>query len=153
MCNPVAHDGVVYIVAPDKFLSAIDASTGKTLWRTNAATIRESIGISEDNKLIYGKTMNDEIVAFKTDKVKGELAWRLNCGFGYEHVPSMLIENNGQVYFGTKSGVTYAIDPRTQKVNWAYKLDNSMINTVNVIGKNAVLVASMDGKVTVLRSK
>ena len=153
MCNPVAHDGVIYIVAPDKFLSAIDAITGKTLWRTNAATVRESIGISEDKKLIYGKTMNDEIVAFKTDRTKGELAWKLNCGFGYEHVPSMLIENNGKVYFGTKSGVTYSIDPRMQKVNWAYKLDNSMINTVNVIGKNAVLVASMDGKVSVLRSK
>ncbi|MES3016126.1 MAG: PQQ-binding-like beta-propeller repeat protein [Bacteroidota bacterium] len=153
MCNPLAYDGVVYIVAPDKFLSAIDAATGKTLWRSNAATIRESIGISADNKLIYGKTMNDEIVAFRTDRTKGELAWRLNAGFGYEHVPSMLIENNGQVYFGTKSGVTYSIDPALQKINWAYKLDNSMINTVNVIGKNKVVVASMDGKVSVLRSK
>lgn len=97
--------------------------------------------------------MNDEMVAFKTSKSKGELAWRLNAGFGYEHVPSMLIENNGQVYFGTKSGVTYAINPISQKVTWAYKLDNSMINTVNVIGKNKVIVASMDGKVAVLKIK
>lgn len=153
MCNPVAHDGVIYVVAPDKFLSAIDALTGKTLWRTNEATIRESIGISEDKKLIYGKTMNDEIVAFRTDRTKAELAWRLNCGFGYEHVPSMLIENRGQVYFGTKSGVTYSIDPKAKQVNWGYKLDNSMINTVNVIGNNKVIVASMDGKISLLQSK
>lgn len=153
MCNPVAFDGVVYVVAPDKFLSAIDSETGKTLWRTNAATIRESIGISADNKLIYGKTMNDDIVAFKTGREKTELAWRMNCGFGYEHVPSMLVENNGAVYFGTKSGVTYSINPITQKINWAYKLDNSMINTVNVVGKNTVVAATMDGKVAILRGK
>lgn len=152
MCNPVAHDGVVYVVAPDKFISAIDAASGKTLWRNNEATIRESIGISADKKLIYGKTMTDEIVAFKTNREKGQLAWRLNVGFGYEHVPSMLIENKGQVYFGTKSGVAYSIDPALQKINWAYKLDNSMINTVNVINKNRVVVASMDGKVSVLKS-
>lgn len=152
MCNPVAHDGVVYVVAPDKFISAIDAASGKTLWRNNEATIRESIGISGDKKLIYGKTMTDEIVAFKTNREKGQLAWRLNVGFGYEHVPSMLIENKGQVYFGTKSGVAYSIDPALQKINWAYKLDNSMINTVNVINKNRVVVASMDGKVSVLKS-
>lgn len=153
MCNPVAYDGVIYVVAPDKYLSAIDAQTGTALWRTNEATIRESIGISADKKLIYGKTMNDEIVAFKTNKEKGILAWRLNCGFGYEHVPSMLIEDHGTVYFGTKNGVAYAIDPLAQKVNWAYKLDNSMINTVNVIGENKVIIASMDGKVSLLKSK
>jgi outer membrane protein assembly factor BamB len=65
----------------------------------------------------------------------------------------MLIENNGQLYFGTKSGVTYSIDPLLRKINWAYKLDNSMINTVNVIGKNAVIIASMDGMVSILKSK
>lgn len=153
MCIPVANDGVIYVAAPDRVLSAIDAVSGKTLWRSKEASVRESIGISEDKKLIYGKTMNDEIVAFKTSRTVGEIAWRMNCGFGYEHVPSMLIENNGRVCFGTKNGVTYSIDPVTQKIVWAYKLDNSMINTVNVIDKNTVLVASMDGKIAVLKSE
>lgn len=152
MCIPVASDGVIYIVAPDRILSAIDAESGKTLWRSKEASVRESIGISGDKKLIYAKTMNDEIVAFNTGKTSGDLAWRMNCGFGYEHVPSMLIENNGLVYFGTKNGVTYSIDPVLKKIVWAYKLDNSMINTVNVLDKNTVITASMDGKVAVLKS-
>ncbi|MEI9807838.1 MAG: hypothetical protein WDO16_08145 [Bacteroidota bacterium] len=49
-----AHDGVVYVVAPDRYISAIDAMDGKTQWRNNDATIRESIGISADGKWIYG---------------------------------------------------------------------------------------------------
>jgi outer membrane protein assembly factor BamB len=60
---------------------------------------------------VYGKTMTDTIVAFKTSREKQTAAWKLDCGFGYEHVPSMLIEKDGLVFFGTKNGKVYAIDP------------------------------------------
>ena len=152
MVNPVAADGVVYIVAPDRYITAINSQTGIEFWRSNSATIRESIGISADQKFIYGKTMNDKIVAFRAQKSSAEIAWTMNAGFGYEHVPSMLIEKDGSVYFGTKSGVAYSIDPITQRINWAYKIDNSMVNTVNVIGRNRVIAATMDGKVIILNA-
>ena len=150
MCIPVAYGGVVYIVAPDRFITALDAVTGETLWRSKEATVRESIGISENNRQVYGKTMNDEIVAFNTGREKPELAWRMDCGFGYEHVPSMLIEKEGNVYFGTKNGTVYSIDPSTQQINWAHKIDNSMTNTVNVLDAHSLVVATMDGKVELL---
>ncbi|MCF4100605.1 PQQ-binding-like beta-propeller repeat protein [Gillisia sp. M10.2A] len=150
MVIPVAFDDVIYIVAPDRYISAINATSGETLWRSNEATVRESIGISEDNSLIYGKTMNDEIVAFKTGKNKAELAWRKDFGFGYEHVPSMLIEKGKSLYFGTKNGVVYSIDPTTQTHNWSYKIDNSMVNTVNVLDEHQLVAATMDGKIVML---
>ncbi|WP_207432003.1 PQQ-binding-like beta-propeller repeat protein [Sabulibacter ruber] len=150
MCIPVAHDGVVYIVAPDRFITAIDSQTGNTLWRSKEATVRESLGLSADKKLVYGKTMQDEVVAFETGKTAPKLAWRMNAGFGYEHVPSMLIEKDGAVFFGTKSGVVYSINPQTKQVNWAHKIDNSMVNTVNVLPKRRLIAATMDGKVEML---
>lgn len=149
-CIPVAHDGVVYIVAPDRYISAIDAKSGKTLWRNNDTTVRESIGISADGKFIYGKTMQDTVVAYATSRDKQFAAWKMSCGFGYEHVPSMLIEERGQVFFGTKSGVVYAIDPSRQKIEWAYKIDNSMVNTVRVLNSRQVVASTMDGKVVFL---
>jgi outer membrane protein assembly factor BamB len=152
-CIPVAHDEVIYVVAPDRYISAIDANDGKTLWRNNDATVRESIGISEDGKWVYGKTMQDTIVAYATSREKQFVAWKMNCGFGYEHVPSMLIENDGQVFFGTRNGVVYCIDPLQQKMIWAHKIDNSMINTVRIIDKNDIIVSTMDGKVTLLEVK
>ncbi|HYK77833.1 MAG TPA: PQQ-binding-like beta-propeller repeat protein [Daejeonella sp.] len=152
MCTPVAADGVVYIVAPDRYITALDAENGQVYWRSNAVTVRESIGISADKKLVYGKTMNDEIVAFKAGKESAEIAWKMNCNFGYEHVPSMLIEKDGLVYFGTKNSTVYAVDPQNQQIKWAYKTDNSMANTVNVVGPGKVVVATMDGKVTLLQT-
>lgn len=48
MCIPVTANGTVFIVAPDHYLTALDIHSGKELWRSNEATVRESIGISED---------------------------------------------------------------------------------------------------------
>ncbi|MXV16332.1 outer membrane protein assembly factor BamB family protein [Hufsiella ginkgonis] len=151
MCIPQAVGNVVYIVAPDRFITAIDFVTGKTLWRTKEGGVRESIGLSADKKLVYAKTMNDEIVAYQVRADSAVLAWKLNCGFGYEHAPSMLIERNGAVYFGTRKGEVYSADPKKRKVNWVYKIDNSMVNTVNVTPKNRLLAATMDGQVIFLQ--
>ena len=150
-CIPVTQDGVVYIVAPDRYMTAIDIATGKTLWRNNDATVRESIGISADGKWVYGKTMQDTIVAYNTSREMQTPAWKMHAGFDYEHVPSMLIEKDGSVFFGTKNGVVYSIDPATQKINWAHKIDNSMVNTVRVINKSLLVVSTMDGKVVLLK--
>jgi len=149
-CTPVAHEGVVYVVAPDRYITAIDATTGKTLWRNNEATVRESIGISDDGRFVYGKTMQDTIVAFATSREAQHPAWIMNCGFGYEHVPSMLVEKDGQVFFGTKNGVVYCIDPLQQKMIWAHKIDNSMVNTIRVIDKQHIIASTMDGKIALL---
>jgi outer membrane protein assembly factor BamB len=149
-CIPVVYNNTVYIVAPDRYTSAIDLISGKTIWRTNAATVRESIGISQDGKLVYGKTMQDTVVAFQTNSTQPSIAWKMHAGFGYEHVPSMLIEREGKVFFGTKNGVVYAINPATQQVSWAHKIDNSMVNTVQVLNGRQLIAATMDGKVVFL---
>src|SRR5436190_2230473 len=149
-CVPVISGNTIFIVAPDHYISAIDIETGQTLWRNNDATIRESVGISEDGKIIYGKTMQDTIVAYNASREKQNAAWKMHCGFGYEHSPSVLIEKNGLVFFGTRSGVVYCIDPRKQTIEWAHKIDNSMVNTLNIIGKKKLVAATMDGKVALL---
>ena len=152
-CIPVAHDGVVYVVCPNRTLYAIDALSGATLWQNNETRVRESIGISENGKYVYGKTMQDTVVAYATNHAAQRPAWVMNAGFGYEHVPSMLIEKQGQLFFGTRNGVVYAIDPVQQKIKWAHKIDNSMVNTVWVLSSKQVVASTMDGKVVLLEVK
>ncbi|HVG41035.1 MAG TPA: PQQ-binding-like beta-propeller repeat protein, partial [Chitinophagaceae bacterium] len=151
-CIPVVYNNIVYVAAPDRYLSAIDATTGKILWRTAESAVRESIGISEDSTLIFGKTMNDTIVAFRTNHEKPTAAWKYNAGYGYEHTPSALYEKKGHLFFGTRNGVVYAMDTKKKEIIWAYKIDNSMVNTVNVLNERTVIAATMDGKVCLLQS-
>jgi outer membrane protein assembly factor BamB/predicted phosphodiesterase len=150
-CIPVVNEDVVYIVAPDRFLTALDLHSGTVLWRINAG-VRESIGRSEDGRLVYGKTMQDTVVAFYTNRESPRLAWKLSAGFGYEHAPSMLIEKDSRLFFGTRNGVVYALDPKSPTVTWAYKLDNSMVNTVRPINGHSLLATTMDGKVCLLEA-
>ncbi|MBK7308216.1 MAG: PQQ-binding-like beta-propeller repeat protein [Chitinophagaceae bacterium] len=152
-CTPVVKDDIIYIVAPDRYTTAVDAITGQTIWRTKESGVRESIGISQDGKYIYGKTMNDTITAFATGREAQKAAWKLHAGFGYEHAPSMLIEKDGYIFFGTRNGVVYAIEALQQKVAWAHKIDNSMVNTVNVLDKKNLIVSTMDGQIVLLHIK
>jgi outer membrane protein assembly factor BamB/predicted phosphodiesterase len=152
MVTPVAINNTIYIAAPDRVLTAIDATTGQTLWRNNEAKVRESIGISADSTLVYGKTMQDEIVAYKTTRTDEGLAWKYNAGYGYEHTPSDLIEKNGKLFFGTKNGTVYCIDPKEKKTLWAHKIDHSMVNTFKVIDSNTLLVSTMDGKIALIKA-
>lgn len=152
MCTPVAANGMVFIAAPDRFLTAIKVADGQTLWRTKEAMVRESIGLSADSTTIYGKTMQDEIVAYKATGTAPELAWKLNAGFGYEHTPSDLVEKGGMVFYGTKNGVVYTFDAKTHQNGWLHKIDNSMINTINPIDHKNIVVSTMDGKVTLLQA-
>ena len=63
---PVAADGKVFITDPERAMTAIDLETGETIWRTKRSMVRETIGLSEDQKRIYSKTMNDSIVCYST---------------------------------------------------------------------------------------
>ncbi|HEX2607669.1 MAG TPA: PQQ-binding-like beta-propeller repeat protein [Flavisolibacter sp.] len=152
-CIPVIKDDRVYVVAPDRFLSAIDLHSGQTVYRTKEGGLRESIGISEKGDLVYGKSMQDTVVAFRTGTDQPQLAWKMHVGFGYEHAPSMLVEKQGQLYFGTRNGIVYAIAPATQTISWAYKIDNSMVNTVKVLSPTELIASTMDGKVCLIESE
>lgn len=153
MVIPVAHNDVVYIVAPDRYLSAIDAESGETLWRTRKAVVRESLGISDDKSEIFAKTMNDTVTAFKTSRTAPHIAWKMDAGYGYDHVPSMLFESNDQIFFGTRNGVVYSINSSTKEVIWKHKIDNSMVNTIKLLGKKKLVATTMDGKVALLTWK
>ena len=71
-------------------------------------------------------------------------------GYGYDHVPSMLIEEEGTLFFGTRNGVVYAVDPQSQRTIWAHKVDNAMVNTIRVINRREMLVSTMDGRLVKL---
>ena len=148
-CIPVAADGIVYIAAPDRFITAINAATGETWWRSKDGGLRESTGISQDGKTIFGKSMQDTVVLYSAGKQLPAIH-KIHAGYGYEHAPSMLSEENGFLYFGTKNGVVYCIDLATQQKKWTYKIDNSMVNTITLLPGNRLLAASMDGKIVML---
>lgn len=151
-CWPVASNGKIFIVAPDRIATAIDAETGQTIWRTNKYQVRESIGISEDGEYVYAKGMNDTLFVFSTSSNELKLIKAIDCKFGYEIAPSMPQEKEKVVYFGSKNGLVYAIDNFKLEVIWKFKTGVGLVNTVSAVNKNKVIISNLDGEVMLLES-
>ncbi|MBN9383717.1 MAG: PQQ-binding-like beta-propeller repeat protein [Chitinophagaceae bacterium] len=144
---PAVAEGKVFLVAPDRYMTAIDLASGKTLWRDNSRHVRESMGISTDGRLVYAKLMNDTIIAVSTQTDSFHLVWETNGKFGYEHNPCPIIETGGVVYAGTKNGVLIAADAATGKILFEHKAGNSSINEITAAGNGKVWISLIEGSI------
>ncbi len=151
-CLPVAANDKIFIVAPDRFMTAIDSKTGETLWRTNRHKVRESIGIAENGQTIYARCMTDTLLAYNSKASVPELVWAKSCGYGYDIDPSMPIEKDGVIYFGTKNGYLFAIEAKSGQLKYRYRVGVTVVNTVTPIKRNQVVLTDMDGRIMMIES-
>ncbi len=129
---PVVSGSRVYIVAPDRFMTAIDRATGATLWRDNSHRYRESLGVSADGTRVYAKTMDGELVAVDATAPDFRELWTLDMGLGYEHAPCIVAEHDGIVYAGSRRGVLTMVDPDSKTIVASLPLGVSEINGIDI---------------------
>lgn len=152
-CWPVASGGKLFFTAPDRVFTCLDAETGDVVWRTKEHVVRETVGISEDGKRIFSRCMWNNVVAMDATAAEPITLWNVDAEYGYDHNPSMLIEKDGVVVFGTKNGLLFGIDALTGNIMWKHKIGNSVINTVFMTSGRDVFVTSANGTVTRLSIK
>ena len=149
----VGAHGKVFFSAPDRFLTALDAKDGKIIWRTKESMVRETIGLSEDNKRIYSKTMQDSVVCYSATTDSPEKIWSVNVGYGYDHAPSMLVEKDNVVFGSTKNGLIFALDAFTGKILWKHKVGNSLISTIVPLSNKECVFTSAEGYIGILQNE
>jgi outer membrane protein assembly factor BamB len=149
---PVCSENKVFIVAPDRYMTAIDLRSGKEVWRTNKHQVRESMGESPDKSLVYAKLMNDTVIAVSASGNLPETVWAVNAGFGYDHNPCPVTATGDMVIVATRSGMLVAIDPKTKKVIWKYKAGNSSVNKVVVDQHQTYWFTLTEGKIMGIRT-
>lgn len=165
---PVAADGKIFITAPDRYFTCLDAETGAEVWRTKEFKVRETVGLSEDGKTVYSKCMWDTVVAISTqypishsshsERPIGETPsnsptplWTSHAGFGYEHNPAMPLEKDGTLWVSTKNGLLLGMDAKTGKVLWRHKIGNSILNTPLPLSGKECIFTSSEGTITRIR--
>ena len=148
---PVATQNRVFIVDPERALTAIDLTTGATIWRTYQSKVRETIGLSADQTRIYAKTMQDSVVCYSAISEQPKQLWRTNLQFGYEHATSMMAEQGDVVLGSTKDGLIFGLQAKTGEIRWKHKIGNSLINTVVPVGRRQLLVTAASGELCLLQ--
>lgn len=152
-CYPVGANGRVFIVAPDRYMTALDARTGAEVWRHHVDTlrVRESMGLAADNRVVYVKTMDGNVYGMSTSADSMEIAWTSDLQLPYELAPSAIATNGRVVFVPSHSGVLSALDGQSGDVVWQYKISNGMINPILPLGRRQVVASSMDGKIVKLK--
>lgn len=150
-CYPVVVNKKVFVVAPDRYMTAIDLKTGQTLWREHqeAYRVRESMGLSFDKKLVLSKTMDGEVIGVPVGADSMEVAWKAELKLPYELAPTAIYSNKRFIFVPSDKGLLSAVDLSSGETKWQYKISNAMINPPLVL-KDRVVVSTMDGKMVML---
>lgn len=152
--KPVVGKDVVIVVAPDRFMTAIDRKTGKTLWRDNSVKYRESLGVSEDGTKAYAKTMDGELICVEVNGDKYNKLWITDMKLGYEHAPCIVAEKDGVIYAGSRRGIISAVDADTHELLWNATLGSSEVNGIDVDPYSGdVFVSLIEGTVWKIAKK
>lgn len=151
-CYPVAINGRIFIVAPDRYMTCLEASSGNVIWREkmDEHRVRESMGLSADGKYVYVKTMDGQLLGICVFADTMEVAWKSDLQLGYEISPTAIVANKKWVFVPSNNGLLSAVDAKTGKLAWQYKISNSMINPVQIID-NQLVFSSLDGKIIQLK--
>ena len=165
---PVAADGKIFITAPDRYFTCLDAETGDIVWRTNQYKVRETVGLSEDSQTVYSKCMWDTIVALPTQSPISDTRyplpdsrpaasptprWVTHADFGYEHNPAMPLEKDGTLWVSTKNGLLLGMDAETGEVLFRHKIGNSILNTPLPLSGTECIFTSSEGTITYIKVK
>jgi outer membrane protein assembly factor BamB len=150
-CYPVATGGKIFIVAPDRYMTVLDAETGNEVWRKNDSKkhVRESMGLSADSSLVYAKTMEGELIGVSTSLPDMQIMWNAYPGLNYEIAPTAIVEHENIIYVPSNSGMVVAVN-RDGSILWKHKISNALVTNITPVSKNKVIATTMDGKVTCL---
>lgn len=152
-CHPVAAHGRIFIVAPDRYMTALDAGTGNLIWkkRWNEYWVRESMGLSADSTMVFAKTMQGQLIGVAANADTAGIVWKTDNVFNYELNPSVIKERNGVVYAFSDKGVIAAFDRPTGRTKWVHKVANCLVHDLQFIDDRKIVVTTMDGKIVLLQ--
>ncbi len=123
--SPTVVEDVVYTGGPDGFVNAVDANSGREIWRfETGSSISLAPTVAED-KVFFGYLgANTEHYGFDNpgeyfavDRLTGEPVWK-SLDFGRVWVSAAYA--NGKLFFGNTDGQFFAVNPGTGAKVWTY---------------------------------
>ncbi len=147
-CTPVTNGDYIWFVSPDKSVSCVDVLLGKTQWSTKEFNAWESLGLSEDGKTLFIKSIENEFHTvnaltgkkIKTHKVK----WGLDTN------PVQIKEFDKNAIFGLKNGNFLRF--QKDKFTNLFYLGQARALTVEKLD-DLFIASNMDGSILLFRLK
>lgn len=136
---PLVIDGTIYCGSSDGGLYALDAATGKKLWRHDAkAPIFSGIGRHDADTLSFG-TMDGSVVLL--DRHTRKETFRVQTGGGVVTVPLVV---GDKVIAGSRDYVLYGFNVADGSVAWRFSYLFSWIESTPVLRGGIIYAGASD---------
>ena len=140
---PSYCDGRLYVNTYKGVTFALDAETGRVIWRRKGGPKPSTPAIAGP-RLIVSST-DGTVTAFQ--RVDGRLLWQLRTNAKVESSPLVIDQT---VYFGATDGRLFAVDVRTGRVRWAYDTGGRINSSPSAWG-NRIYITTYAGSIFCLR--
>jgi len=128
--SPTVVDGILYIGGPDHFINAIDADSGKEVWRFEGSGMISATPIVADGKVFCGQSFGcNEFFALLKDT--GEPVW-ISKEYGNVWVSAAYA--NKHLFIGGKDGRMHCVDSESGNILWTYNAGRSLPTSGNLFG-------------------
>jgi len=139
LAQPVAADGIVYVMDSDAVVSAFDIANGSRRWRFDTRQEEDDStniggGLAWDQGTLYAVNGLAELVAL--DAATGKPRWRKFLGAGTRSAPTVA---EGRIYLTTIEEKLLALAADDGRQLWAYQAANA---TTSVLGQPAPAFAT-----------
>ena len=143
---PSYCDGVLYVNTFRGDTWAIEAETGKVVWKKVSSAPKPSTPAIAGDKLIVSS--KDGTVTALTRK-SGKLVWQLRTNAKVESSPAVADDT---VYFGATDGRLFAVDVESGRIRWAYDT-GGRINSSPSLADGRVCITTYAGSIFCLRQR
>lgn len=138
--TPVIVNGVVYALAYNGNLSALDLRSGQILWKREIGGVKDLI---VDAGRIYLVDQDDRVIALNADG--GVAIWR-QSELLHRNLTSPVLYN-GYLVVGDSEGYLHWMNTTDGRFVAQQKLDSSGFQTEPVVASDKLLIQSKDGEV------
>lgn len=145
--TPLVRDGRVYVGANDGRFYALDAHSGKELWRFDAGSEILSSAAMVKNTIVFGSA-SGKMYGLSTE---GHRKWVFDANDSAFSSP--VADEEGNVYFGTNGARLIALNAETGQMLWSFADAQYSIESKPCVYKDRVYFGAWDGNVYCLDRK
>ena len=143
---PIVVDGRLYFIDNAGLYVALDAESGKVIWKERLASLNASSPAYDDGVLYSVSLEPGQALAVRARD--GKVLWKQPLDARAESSPMVV---RGRLYFGDESGTLHSLRTKDGKTDWETKLGGS-IKAAPALSEGTLYVGDYGGNMNAVRA-
>lgn len=155
LSSPAIDEGTVYFGTGSGYFYALNASTGKELWKFKTNGVIHSSPAIAYGKVYFGSW---DTYMYALNKRTGQVEWRFATGtdtviYNQTGIQGSPVINDSALFFGGRDSYLYGMDALTGKLLWKKYNDFAWVSSCPVIANGKIIYTTGDSRSLIALNK